>query len=163
MESEPALDFTTLTATLVVAAVLGDQFNYLVGRWLGPRLFKNPNSKLLNPKHLERTHEYYERHGGKTVVIARFLPILRTYAPFVAGLSQMRFVRFAAFNVVGGIAWILIFLSLGHFFANSPAVKERFHLVIAGIIVVSAMPAVIEVLRARRAGSAALAKQEVRR
>jgi membrane-associated protein len=162
---EPALHFATLAMLLVIAAILGDQVNYSVGRWLGPRLFNNRNSKILNPEHLERTHAFYQRHGGKTVVIARFLPILRTYAPFVAGLSRMNFARFAMFNVFGGVAWILIFLTLGHFFANLPIVKKNFQYVILGIIVVSVLPLVYEFFRARResAAGAALSKQEVHR
>lgn len=147
--SESALSFGLLAILLVCAAVMGDMVNYSVGRWLGAKIFSNPNSKILNPAHLRRTHDFYEKHGGKTVVMARFLPILRTYAPFVAGVARMRFPYFATFSVSGGALWILTFLTAGHYFGNQPQVKANFQYVILAIIVISALPAAIEFLRLR--------------
>jgi membrane-associated protein len=144
-----------LTAVLLcIAAVLGDAVNYGVGRWLGPRIFSKSGSKLFNPNHLLRTEAFYAKHGGKTILLARFMPIIRTYAPFVAGLSRMGYMKFAAYNVAGGLAWVLLFLLAGHLFGNIPQVKTNFHYVIAAIILVSAIPAVVEFLRARRASPA---------
>lgn len=150
---EGGLDLGILSVSLIVAAVLGDAVNYSVGRWMGLRLFTNPNSRIFNPSHLARTQLFYNKHGGKTIVLARFLPILRTYAPFVAGLSHMNYKNFAVYNAVGGVVWILSFLFAGHFFGNLPQVKTNFHYVIAGIIVVSVLPIVFEFIRARRAAS----------
>ncbi len=146
---ESVLNFSLLAGLLILGAIMGDMVNYTIGRWLGMKLFKNPNSKILNPANVNRTHEFYEKHGGKTVVIARFLPILRTYAPFVAGVGRMRFTHFASFSVFGGILWILSFLTLGHYFGNQPIVKANFQYVILAIVVISVIPAVIEVLRVR--------------
>lgn len=161
---EMALSFQTLLVLLIAAAVLGDQLNYFVGRWLGKKLFTNPNSKILNPHHLKRTQDFYEKYGGKTLVFARFLPIIRTYAPFVAGLGQMTYRKFGGFSVFGGVIWISIFLSAGHFFGNIPAIKSRFELVVVAIIVISVLPAVVEFIRMRRGRALAFAKdQETRR
>lgn len=143
------LDFSTLVLTLILAALLGDTVNYHVGRWLGPRLFKNPNSKVLNPKHLVRTQEFYRVYGGKTIIVARFLPILRTYAPFAAGLATLPYGRFVAYSIIGAIVWITGFVTLGHFFANQPEVKANFHYVIVGIVAITVAPVVFEFLRAR--------------
>lgn len=148
-----ALDFGVLAVTLIIAANCGDCVNYTVGRWLGLHLFKNPKSKIFNPHYLARTHSFYEKHGGKAIVIARFLPIIRTYAPFVAGLGEMRLKRFALFSITGGATWILLFLTAGRLFGNIPQVKSRFQYVVLAIIVISALPAVIEVIRARRLAS----------
>jgi membrane-associated protein len=150
MSALGSLHFLTLLLTLIAAAVLGDALNYAIGKWLGLRLFKNPQSRIFNPRHLERTEAFYKRHGGKTIVIARFMPVFRTYAPFVAGLSRMPYRDFFAFNFAGGALWILSFLSLGHFFGNLPQVKNNFHYVIAAIIIISFLPAVIEFIRSRR-------------
>jgi membrane-associated protein len=135
---------------LWVAAVLGDAVNYAVGARLGPRVFSRPSSWLLNQEHLHRAQRFYERHGGKTVVIARFVPIIRTFAPFVAGVGQMRYARFALFNIGGAALWVTLLLGGGYAFADAPIVKDRFHLVILAIIGISVLPAVFEVWRARR-------------
>lgn len=156
---EAALSFGLLAVLLIVGAIAGDMVNYAMGRWLGLKLFGNPSSKILNPKHLKRTHDFYEKHGGKTVVIARFLPILRTYAPFVAGAARMRFPYFATFSVFGGVLWILTFLTAGHFFGNQPQVKANFQFVILAIIGISALPAVIEFARLRKMAGAAESKE----
>jgi len=134
---------------LIVAALAGDQVNFATGRWLGPRLLEKPN-RFIKKAHIERTQKFYEKHGGKTIIYARFVPIIRTFAPFVAGLAKMDPKRFSFFNVIGGISWIVSFLYLGFFFGNQPAVKDNFGLVILAIIVVSLLPAVVEVIRMRR-------------
>lgn len=136
---------------LFVAAVLGDAVNYSIGRRVGPGVFKSESSRLLNKKHLLRTQAFYEKHGGKTIIIARFMPIIRTFAPFVAGIGEMRYRRFAIFNITGAALWVGSFTLLGYFFGNMPAVKKNFTYVILAIIVVSVMPGVIEFIRARRA------------
>jgi membrane-associated protein len=140
-------------ALLFAAAVLGDALNYAIGRRLGPAAFRSERSWLLNKKHLVRTQAFYERHGGKTIILARFMPIVRTFAPFVAGIGEMRYRRFFSFNVVGAAAWVASFSLLGFFFGNVPAVKRNFTAVIGAIIVISILPGVIEYLRARRAGA----------
>jgi len=136
---------------LIVAAIAGDAVNYAIGRRIGPRVFQAERSRLLNRDHLIHTQQFYERHGGKTIVLARFVPIVRTFAPFVAGIGRMAYSRFALFNVSGGIAWVLLFIGGGYLFGNIPAVKRNFHIVIIAIIVVSVAPAVVEFLRARAA------------
>jgi membrane-associated protein len=134
---------------LCVAAVLGDAVNYAVGKALGPKVFTSEGSRLLNKKHLVRTQRFYEKHGGKTIILARFVPIVRTFAPFVAGIGRMGYRRFAMFNVVGGVVWVVLFVAAGYSFGNLPWVKDSFHLVIFGIIGVSLLPIIWEYLRAR--------------
>jgi membrane-associated protein len=143
-----------LAVLLVVAAISGDAVNYAVGRYLGPAVFTSDTSRFLNKKHLLRTQEFYERHGGKTILLARFVPIVRTFAPFVAGIGQMRYAYFATYNVTGALAWVLSFLFAGYWFGQLPAIKRNFHIVILAIIVISILPMVFEYLRARRAGPA---------
>ena len=143
---------TPLAAGLIfAAAVTGDAVNYAIGRWLGPRVFSHRESRWLNPRHLEQTHAFYERHGGKTIVIARFVPIVRTYAPFVAGVGAMGYRQFAAYNVLGAALWVLLVLGAGHFFGGLPLVKDNLKWVILGIIVLSLLPVAWEWWRARRA------------
>ncbi|HZR83744.1 MAG TPA: DedA family protein [Candidatus Binatia bacterium] len=134
---------------LCAAAVLGDAVNYAIGRRVGPRVFRSRDSWLLNREHLLHTQRFYERHGGKTIILARFVPIVRTFAPFVAGIGRMRYARFALFNVAGGIAWVVLFVLGGYLFGNIPVIKRNFHFVIVAIIVLSVLPAVFEFLRAR--------------
>lgn len=136
---------------LIVAAVLGDAVNYAAGRHIGPRIFTSETSLLLNKKHLNRTQAFYERYGGKTIIIARFIPIIRTFAPFVAGIGRMKYRRFGAFNIIGAVAWVGLFVPAGYLFGNLPFVKKQFHYVILAIIVLSVMPAVIEFAREWRA------------
>lgn len=145
----PDLDVFTMLAVLIGAAIVGDAVNFHVGRWMAPRLFGRESSRWLNKKHLEKTRAFYERHGGKTVVLARFLPILRTYAPFVSGLSGMPFSRFFMFSVSGGIAWVCLFVLAGYYFGNLPGIQANFHYAIIGILVVSCAPIAIEVIRSR--------------
>lgn len=144
------LSFGVMVFVLIVSAILGDGVNYSFGYWLGPKLFRNRYSKILNPQHLKRTQDFYNRHGGKTIILARFIPIVRTYAPFVAGLGKMQYRQFALFNVIGAIIWISLFLSLGFFFGHLPQVKANFQLVILAIIVISVLPIVFEFVKARR-------------
>jgi membrane-associated protein len=136
---------------LFVAAVLGDAVNYSVGRRVGPRVFTSETSWLLNKKHLARTQGFYEKYGGKTIIIARFIPIIRTFAPFVAGIGHMRYRRFFSFNVIGAFLWVGLFIPAGYVFGNMPFVKKQFHYVILAIIVLSVLPAAIEFAREWRA------------
>jgi membrane-associated protein len=153
------LDLTTLLVLLCIAAILGDSVNYWIGSVLGPRLFRGENVRILNKKHLDKTHEFFERYGAKTIILARFVPIVRTFAPFVAGMGKMTYGKFMLYNVVGGIVWVASFLVLGYFFAEMPVVKKNFKLVILGIIVVSILPGVIEFLRERSKLAAAKSAQ----
>lgn len=140
-----------LTAGLMcAAAVLGDAVNFSIGKWIGPAIFKKDTGRLLNKQHLLRAQRFYEKHGGKTIFLARFIPIIRTFAPFVAGIGKMNYLRFAVFNVTGGVTWVLAFLLAGYWFGNQPWVKDSFHWVIIAIIVISVIPVVIEYVRARR-------------
>lgn len=139
---------------LIAAAILGDAVNYSIGYRIGPKVFASESSRLLNKQHLLKAQRFYEKHGGKAIIIARFVPIIRTFAPFVAGIGRMNYRRFALFNVTGAIAWVCLFLVAGYQFGNLPAIKRNFQVVILAIIVISVMPIVIELIRARRAGSA---------
>lgn len=136
---------------LSIAAIIGDTVNYWIGHTIGPRVFVKSNSRWLNRRHLERTHEFYEKYGGKTIIIARFVPIIRTFAPFVAGIGAMTYSKFLLYNVIGGLVWIGGFLGAGYLFGNIPIIKRNFTLVIFAIILISILPGVIEYLRARRA------------
>ncbi len=144
-----------VAALLIVAGIIGDAVNYSIGKRIGPAIFDRPDSRWLKQAHLRRTQEFYEKHGGKTIVIARFMPIIRTFAPFVAGIGQMSYRRFAMYNVAGAVAWVVSFVSLGYFFGNLPAVKKNFTYVIFGIIILSVLPGVIEYVRHRRRAAAA--------
>jgi membrane-associated protein len=137
----------TLFMLLVAASFMGDNTNYWIGRFLGPKVFSREGSLLLNPKHLVRTQGFYDRHGGKTVVIARFVPIVRTFAPFVAGIGRMMVTRFMMFAFGGAVLWIGSLVYAGYFFGNIPWVKNNLSLVIIGIVILSIMPGVIEFLR----------------
>lgn len=143
------LDVTTMILLLIVAAVLGDGVNYAVGQRIGPRVFRSDTSRWFNKQHLARTQAFYDKHGGKTIILARFMPFVRTFAPFVAGIGSMSYSRFLAYNVVGAVLWVGGFGVLGYFFGNQPLVKKNFTLVILGIIVISVMPIVVEFIRSR--------------
>ena len=136
---------------LLVAAILGDAVNFMIGKYFGAKLFSNPDSKIFRRAYLEKTHSFYEKHGGKTIIIARFVPIVRTFAPFVAGMGDMHYGRFIRYNIIGALAWVLLFSYLGYFFANIPLVKNNLGLVLGAIIVISILPAVIEIVRAKYA------------
>lgn len=145
-----SLKLTSILPLLAAAAVLGDNTNYWIGFFVGPKIFHKENVRILNKKHLDRTHQFYEKHGGKTVIIARFMPIFRTFAPFVAGIGRMTYWRFLAYSIAGTIAWTGIFIMGGFCFGNIPFVKRNFSMVILAIIILSIMPAVIEVIREKR-------------
>ena len=144
------LEVEWLFVTLSVAAVAGDTVNYAVGHYIGPRVFHDGKYRFLKREYLDRTRRFYEKHGGKTIVIARFIPIIRTFAPFVAGIGAMSYPRFISYNVIGGISWIAVFIFGGYFFGNLPLIKNNFTLVIIVIIILSVMPGVIEYFRQRR-------------
>lgn len=146
------MDIHLLVLLLIIAAVLGDAVNYSVGHYIGPRIFSHGDSRWLNPKHLQRAHDFYEKYGGKTIIIARFVPIVRTYAPFVAGAASMTYSRFAIYNVSGAVLWVVSLGYAGYFFGNLPFIKNNLTLVIIGIIILSILPGIIEILRHRRAG-----------
>ena len=140
--SGAGLNVHLVAVTLVVAAVLGNSVNYAIGRWLGGTFFKDRGSKWLNPAHLEKAHAFYERHGGKAVVISRFLPIVRTYVPFVAGMAAMSAKTYTAYNVAGGVLWVGLLTYAGYFFGNIPWIKGNLTAIIVGIVVVSLLPLV---------------------
>jgi membrane-associated protein len=153
--SNSLLEVHLLVALLVVAAILGDSLNYSMGRHLGLRLFKNPDSKIFRRDHLTLTEQFYQRHGGKTIVLGRFLPIIRTFAPFVGGLGQMQYRRFLAFNVVGALAWIGGFVYVGYFFGNLPGIKQNLSYLIIGIVVVTSIPGLYGIWHQHRMSSRA--------
>jgi membrane-associated protein len=142
-----------LFVSLTIAAIIGDTVNYWIGSWIGPRAFSG-NVRFLKRAYLEKTQAFYVRHGGKTIIMARFVPIVRTFAPFVAGVGTMEYSRFLAYNVVGAVLWVGLFVLGGYFFGNLPAVQENFTLVILGIIAVSVAPMVIEWIRSRKGAQA---------
>lgn len=145
------INFPAIIAVLMVAAVLGDTCNYEIGRFLGMKLFRNENSKFLKKEYLDRTHNFYEKYGGKTIIIARFVPIIRTFAPFVAGMGSMSYKKFISYNIIGGIGWVALFSFGGFFFGGIPAVKNNFFLVAVAIIVISLLPAVIAYFKSKKA------------
>ena len=144
-----SLDPFVLLFLLWFAAVAGDNLNYFIGHYIGPKVF-HADSKLLNRRYLQQAHAFYERHGGKAVIMARFVPIVRTFSPFVAGVGAMRYPRFLAFDIAGGLLWIGLFVFGGYFFGNIPAVKRNFELVIIAIIFVSVLPMIVHWLRERK-------------
>lgn len=146
----PGLDLPTMCVLLTLAAFFGDMVNYHLGKWLGPRIFRHEDGRWLNRKHLQKTNEFYAKYGGKTIILARFVPIIRTYAPFVAGMGAMKYSVFFLYNIVGGAVWVVSFLCLGYYFGNMPTIKSNFQYVILGIIVVSVLPIIIEFWRERR-------------
>jgi membrane-associated protein len=148
-----SLDPGLLIVLLSVAAILGDTVNYWVGSYVGPRAFTG-EVRWLKKEYLDRTHAFYEKHGGKTIILARFIPIIRTFAPFVAGVGAMTYSRFLLYNVVGGIVWVTLFVLAGYFFGNLPAVRQNFTYVILAIIALSVMPIVVEFLKVRRRAGA---------
>jgi membrane-associated protein len=145
-----SLNVVWLWVLLSIAAVLGDAVNYAIGHFIGPKVFSQENNRFLKKAYLDRTHQFYEKYGGKTIIIARFVPIVRTFAPFVAGVGSMTYWRFASYNVIGGVAWVTICLFAGYAFGNLPIVKENFTLVILAIIFISLLPGLIEFVRQRQ-------------
>ena len=148
------MDILTVMAVLISAALCGDNVNYWIGRWVGPRVFHYQESRWFNPKHLERTHAFYEKHGGKTIILARFIPIVRTYVPFVAGIGAMPYLKFLSFSVAGALIWVISLCTVGYFFGNLPIVKNNLTVVIIGIVLLSISPGILAWLKHRRAGGA---------
>ena len=143
-----SLNVWVLFFTLIIAAILGDTINYWIGHYIGPKAFSG-NIRFLKKEYLDRTHEFYEKHGGKTIILARFIPIIRTFAPFVAGIGAMNYSRFLVYNVVGAFIWVTLFTFGGYFFGNLPIIKENFTLAILAIILISVLPGVVEFLHER--------------
>ncbi len=143
------LNILVLFVLFCIAAILGDTANYVLGAWIGTKVF-SMNTRLLNKKHLEKTHAFYEKYGGQAVILGRFVPVIRTFVPFVAGVGAMTYARFLVFNIIGGIAWVALFLFAGYFFGAIPAVEHNFSLVILAVIVLSVLPAVVEWWRHRQ-------------
>jgi len=148
------MDIVTVMCVLVAAALTGDNVNYWIGRWAGPKVFRAERSPWFSRKYLERTHAFYERHGGKAIIIARFVPIVRTYVPFVAGIGTMSYARFLAFSVVGALVWVVSLCLAGYWFGNLPLVKDNLGVVIVAIIAVSVAPIAVEYFRGRGRGRA---------
>ena len=144
------INLPLITVLLIAAAIIGDAVNYWIGFKLGPAVFKREDSRLLNKKHLLRAQEFYEKYGGKTIILARFVPIVRTFAPFVAGVGRMNFFRFWVYNIVGAVAWVVICIGAGRLFGGFELVKKHFELVIIAIVVISVLPMVFEFWKARR-------------
>jgi membrane-associated protein len=150
LSAKEALNVYTVAFLLMLAAIIGDSTNYWIGHFIGPKVFRSESSRWLNRKHLVRTHLFYEKYGAKTIIIARFMPIVRTFAPFVAGIGRMNYLRFLTFSVFGSFLWIGSFVTAGYLFGNIPVVKNNFTLVVLAIIFISILPALIEAVRARR-------------
>ena len=144
------LRYEVVVVSLAVAAILGDTVNYSIGHYMGPRVFQRTGSRIFKKEYLEKTSRFYEKYGGKTIIFARFVPIVRTFAPFVAGIGAMSYGKFLVYNIVGGVAWIVLFITAGYFFGHLPAVKHNFTLVIFAIIFVSVLPGLIEYIRHKR-------------
>ena len=145
-----AIKLEYLIFGLTIAAILGDSVNYAIGHYMGPKVFSKKDSRIFKKEYLDKTHRFYEKYGAKTIIFARFVPIVRTFAPFVAGIGAMSYGKFLTYNVVGGVAWICLFVLGGYFFGGLPIVKENFTAVILAIIVISIMPGVIEYIRSRK-------------
>ena len=145
------MNIHVMVLLLITSAIIGDAVNFMIGKYFGAKLFANPDSKIFKRSYLDKTHKFYEKYGGKTIIIARFVPIVRTFAPFVAGMANMHYGRFIRYNVIGAVLWVVLFSYVGYFFANIPVVKNNLGLVLGAIIVISVLPGVIEVLRAKRA------------
>ncbi len=150
------LDIVAVNIVLMAAAVIGDTFGFALGRRTGPRIFSRPNSRFFRREHLKRTHAFYEKHGGKTIIYARFVPIIRTFAPFVAGVGRMDYTRFVSFNVFGGIGWVLAMTMLGYGLGGVPIVKQHLEKVILLIILISVAPMIAEAVKAYRKSKAAV-------
>ena len=144
------MNIFVLIGLLIVAAILGDFVNFEIGKRFGQKLFSNPNSKIFKQSYLQQTHDYYEKYGGRTIIIARFIPIVRTFAPFVGGMGNMNYAQFARYNIVGAVLWVVSFTTLGYFFGQLPFVKEHFSWIMIAIIVFSVVPMIVEIIRHRK-------------
>lgn len=145
-----SLNIWLMITILIVAAILGDTVNYWIGHFFGQKIVDNPKIKFINQDHINKTEKFYEKHGGKTIILARFVPIVRTFAPFVAGVGKMNYSQFILYNVIGGVVWVMLFGWVGFFFGNMPAVKHNFTLVIFAIIGLSVLPMMFEMIKARK-------------
>lgn len=144
------IDIWIASIVLTGAAIIGDTVNYQIGSAVGPSIFKKENVRIFNRRHLIRAHEFYEKHGGKTIVLARFIPVVRTFVPFVAGIGKMGYLRFIIFNIAGAIGWVALFVAAGYFFGNIPFIKDNFSYVIIAIVVISVLPIIISYFRNRK-------------
>jgi membrane-associated protein len=144
------LNIWAVNAVLMAAAIIGDTVGYMLGRKAGPHIFNRPDSRFFRREHLMRTHEFYEKYGGRTIIYARFIPIIRTFAPFVAGVAEMNYFHFLSFNIFGGIGWVALMTTMGYYLGGVPFIRRNFDKVILGIIIVSVLPALIEAIKARR-------------
>lgn len=145
------LNVHVMVAILLTAAIVGDAVNFMIGKYFGEKLFANPHSRIFKQEYLHKTHEFYEKYGGKTIILARFVPIVRTFAPFVAGMGKMDYGQFIRYNIIGALAWVLSLTYLGYLFGNLDIVKDNFGKVVIGIIVISILPMVFEILKMRKA------------
>ncbi len=161
LSSIGSLEVGFLFLLLSLAAVSGDTVNYHIGHVVGPKVFTKENTRILNRKHLDRTNAFYTKHGGKTIILARFIPIIRTFAPFVAGIGRMTYGRFIAYNILGGISWVALFTFAGYYFGNIPFVKEHFSLILIMIIILSLLPVAFELIKHYRATRQAPANETV--
>lgn len=148
--SQGSLNIHIIILILLTAAIVGDAVNFMIGKYFGEKLFSNPNSKIFKQEYLSKTHAFYEKYGGKTIILARFVPIVRTFAPFVAGMGNMHYGRFLRYNIIGALAWVLSLTYLGYIFGNLPFVKDNFGKVVIGIIIVSVLPMIVEFVRTKR-------------
>lgn len=148
--SQGSLNIHIIVLILLTAAIVGDAVNFMIGKYFGEKLFSNPNSKIFKQEYLSKTHAFYEKYGGKTIILARFVPIVRTFAPFVAGMGNMHYGRFLRYNIIGALVWVLSLTYLGYIFGNLPFVKDNFGKVVIGIIVVSVLPMIVEFVRTKR-------------
>lgn len=149
--SNGALNVHIMVAILLAAAILGDAVNFTIGKYFGEKLFANPNSRIFKQEYLQKTHDFYEKYGGKTIIIARFVPIVRTFAPFVAGMGNMNYAQFIRYNIIGALAWVLSLTYLGYAFGNLPIVKDNFGKVVLAIIVLSVLPMIFEFVKHKMA------------
>ena len=148
--SQGSLNIHIIVLILLTAAIVGDAVNFMIGKYFGEKLFSNPNSKIFKQEYLSKTHAFYEKYGGKTIILARFVPIVRTFAPFVAGMRNMHYGRFLRYNIIGALVWVLSLTYLGYIFGNLPFVKDNFGKVVIGIIIVSVLPMIVEFVRTKR-------------
>nr|WP_314265081.1 DedA family protein [uncultured Moellerella sp.] len=152
------LNVHLMVLLMIIAAIVGDAVNYTIGRIFGDKLFKNPDSKIFRRSYLDKTHAFYEKHGGKAIILARFVPIVRTFAPFVAGMGKMSYRHFAFYNVAGALLWVLSFTYAGYLFGDLPIVQKNLKILIVAIIFISILPGIIEIVRHKRAAAKAKAK-----
>lgn len=155
-----SFDFWSISLLLLAAAILGDTVNYAIGKYFGHKLFERGSGRLINKDHLKKAHDFYEKYGAKTIIIARFVPIVRTFAPFVAGIGSMTYKKFMSYNIIGGTLWVYIFIPMGYFFGNLPFIKGNLKIVMLAIIIISIIPGIIEYIRERNKLNKALSERD---